>query len=132
MIRAAFVLLAVMAAAQAQPTQAQPTKAPGSQSSPDTWLPRGNAELQVLDTVNAKAATVTLRVGQSADNASLSIVLRACVIRPPDMRADSAAFLDIADSRRGAPGFHGWMFANEPAVSMLEHPIYSVRLVGCR
>ena len=110
---------------------AQPAP-PAGLSSPDSWLPRGTADLQVLDQVNAHASPLTLKIGQSADNASLSIALRACMVRPPDLPADAAAYLDIADSRPGAPGFHGWMFANEPAVAMLEHPIYSVRLVGCR
>lgn len=99
---------------------------------PDAWLSRGTAELQVLDKVSAHAATLTLKVGQAADNASLSIAVRACVVRPPSMPADAAAFLDIQDSRPGAPGFHGWMFSNEPALSMFEHPIYDLHLVACR
>ena len=98
----------------------------------DQWLPRGTAELQILDKVSAHATTITLRVGQSADNASLSIALRACEVRPPNMPPDSAAFLDIQDSRPGAPGFHGWLFGNEPALSMFEHPIYDIHLVACR
>ena len=47
------------------------------------------------------------------------------------MPADAAAFLDITDSNPGMPGFHGWMLADEPAVSMLQHPVYDVRLAGC-
>ncbi len=94
-------------------------------------MPRNTAELLVLDKVNARSTPLTLKVGQAADNASLSITLRACVTRPPDLPGDSAAYLDIKDSRPGAPGFHGWMFANEPALSMLEHPIYDLHLVSC-
>jgi hypothetical protein len=99
--------------------------------SPDVWVPRTTADIQVLDKVNAASVTVTLKVGQVADNASLSITLRACSVRPPDLPQDATAYLDIADSRPGAPGFHGWIFANEPALSMLEHPIYDVRLINC-
>ena len=29
-------------------------------------------------------------------------------------------------------GFRGWMLANNPSLSMLQHPIYDVRVVGCR
>ena len=97
----------------------------------DQWLPRGTADLQILDKVSAHATSITLRVGQAADNASLSIALRACLVRPPSMAPDSAAFLDIQDSRPGVPGFHGWMFGNEPALSMFEHPIYNIHLVAC-
>jgi hypothetical protein len=28
--------------------------------------------------------------------------------------------------------FRGWMFANAPGVSMLEHPVYDVRVLDCR
>ncbi len=99
-------------------------------ATPD-WLPRETAELQVLDKVTARATNVTLKVGQAADNASLSIAVRACMVRPPNMPQDSAAYLDIKDSRPGSPGFHGWMFSNEPALSMLEHPIYDLHLASC-
>ncbi len=122
----ALLLLSSAAAAQTPKPDAAPP------SPPDTWVPRGTAELKVLNKVDAHVDTVTLKVGEAADNASLSIALRACAIRPPDLPQDSAAYLDIKDSRPGAPGFHGWIFANEPAVSMLEHPIYDVRLIGCK
>ena len=100
-------------------------------SPPDTWVSRTTAEIQVLDKVSAHSDTLTLRVGQVADNASLSIALRACAVRPPDLPQDATAYLDVNDSRQGAPGFHGWMFVNEPGVSMLEHPIYDLKLLGC-
>ena len=108
---------------------------PAPPAKPDTpaigWVSRDTADLTVLDKVSAQSVPLTLKVGQRADNVSLSITLRNCVVRPPDMPADSAAYLDIIDSRPGAPGFHGWLFANEPAVSMFEHPIYDIRLVNC-
>ena len=122
----AALLLATAASAQTVKPDA------GPQSAPDTWLPRDTADLVILDKVNAKSTPLTLKVGQAADNASMSITLRSCVARPADLPKDSAAFFDIKDSRPGAPGFHGWMLANEPSVSMFQHPIYDVRLVVCR
>ena len=100
-------------------------------SAPDTWLPRSTAQIQVLDKVNAQSGTITLKVGQVAENASLSITLRGCAVRPADLPQDATAYIDVADSRKGAPGFHGWIFANEPSLSMLEHPIYDLKLLGC-
>ena len=129
-MRAALLLatLALAPPAWAQ-APAKPDAAPPS--TPDTWLPRDTADLIVLDKVNAKSTPLTLKVGQAADNQSLSIALRACVARPPDLPKDSAAYFDITDSRPGAPGFHGWILADEPSVSMFQHPIYDVRLVAC-
>lgn len=100
-------------------------------SPPGTWLPRTAADIQVLDKVNAQSGTVKLKVGQVAENASLRITLRGCSVRPPDMPQDATAYIDVADSRKGAPGFHGWIFANEPSLSMLEHPIYDLHLLAC-
>ena len=55
-------------------------------------------------------------------------------LRHPPARsaAGFAAFLTITDSHADAPGFRGWMLANNPSLSMLQHPIYDVRVVGCR
>jgi hypothetical protein len=129
---AACLLLAAQAPAPLPVSSTLAASTPAtSQSPPNTWVTRTTADIQVLDKVNAHATTLTLKVGQAADNASLSISLRACEVRPPDLPQDSAAFLDIADHRPGAPGFHGWMFAKEPSLSMLENPIYDVRLVSC-
>ena len=124
------MLLAAQAPAPVSPAPVSSTPS-ASASPPNTWVTRTSADIQVLDKVNAHATTLTLKVGQAADNASLSISLRACQVRPPDLPQDSTAFLDIADHRPGAPGFHGWMFAKEPSLSMLENPIYDVRLVAC-
>ena len=112
---------------QAKPPPAAPPAAPRP-----SWLPQGTAELQVLDKVNAQNALLTVKVGQEAQFGSLSIQVQACDIRPPDQPQDAAAFLTITDSHADAPGFHGWMLANDPSLSMLQHPIYDVRVVGCK
>ena len=97
-----------------------------------TWVPQSTAQLQVLDKVNAQNALVTVKVGQEAQFGSLNILVQACDIHPPDQPQDSAAFLTITDSRPDAPGFRGWMLADNPSLSMLQHPIYDVRVVGCK
>ena len=116
--------------------QAQPAPQPAPQATPQpvrgTWLPEGNAVLQVLDKVNAQNSVLTVKVGDKTKYGSLEIAVQACDVRPPDQPQDAAAFLVITDSHPDAPGFHGWMLADEPALSMLQHPIYDVRVVGCK
>lgn len=109
---------------QASPTAPQPTQ--------PTWLPAGGVELQVLDKVNAEKAVLTVKVGEEAQFRSLNIQLQACDVHPPDQPQDSAAYLTITDSLGDSPGFRGWMLANNPSLSMLQHPIYDVRVVGCK
>jgi hypothetical protein len=112
------------------PPQPAPPAAP--QPMQQTWLQQNTAQLQVLDKVNAQNALLTVKVGQEAQFGSLNIQVQACNNHPPDQPQDSAAFLTITDSHADAPGFRGWMLANNPSLSMLQHPIYDVRVVGCR
>lgn len=119
-----------MAALFVPPALAQ-TSAPPAAAGPD-WLPRSGVELQALDKVTARSTVLDGRVGQTLHFESLSIVVTACVVRPPDRPADAAAFVQITDSHQGEPGFRGWMLQDEPALSMFEHPLYDIRLNGCR
>jgi hypothetical protein len=98
----------------------------------EQWLPRGTAEVQALDKVNARNAVLSVKVGDTAKFGSLTIAVQACVVTPPDQPQDAAAFLVITDSHAGQPGFSGWMVADAPSVSMLQNPIYDVRVTGCR
>ena len=117
---------------QQQQQQAQPAPQSAPQPVRGTWLPEGNAVLQVLDKVNAQNALLTVKVGDTTKYGSLAIAVQACDVRPPDQPQDAAAFLVITDSHPDAPGFRGWMLADEPALSMLQHPIYDVRVIGCK
>ena len=98
---------------------------------PNLWVPAAVAKLQALDKVNAQAKELTVKVGQTTSFGSLTIAVKSCMIRPPDQPADAAAYLDITDSHPDQPGFGGWMLRDEPATSMLQHPIYDLRVTGC-
>jgi hypothetical protein len=133
-----------------QPQPAQPRVQPGETPAPPvdatstpavpagpqpiqlTWVPQGAAQVQVLDKVNAQNAVLTLKVGEQATYESLTIQLQACSIHPPDQPQDAAAYLNITDSHADEPGFQGWMLADDPSASMLENPIYDVRVVRCQ
>jgi hypothetical protein len=101
-------------------------------SPPDAWVPRQVAELILLEKVRAQPSTLTIRVGQTATFGPLTIAVKACAVRPPDLPANAAAFVEVTDSRGSAPVFKGWILANTPAVSQLEHPLYDLRLAACR
>ena len=89
-------------------------------------------ELAGLDKVTTRLTTLTGRVGQPITFGTLSISVRSCIVRGPDQPADQAAFLDITDSRDPNFAFHGWMILSDPAVAVIEHPVYDIRLIGCR
>ena len=121
------------------PPQATTQTAPPQNTAPAppqpiqlTWQPQGSAQVQVLDKVNAQSAVLDVKVGQQGKFGSLTIQVQACKIHPADQARDSAAYLTITDSHADVPGFQGWMLANEPSASMLQSPIYDVRVVGCQ
>jgi hypothetical protein len=98
---------------------------------PNTWLPATTAKLQALDKVNAQTTMLTVKVGQTATFGSLTIAVKACIVRPPDQPPDAAAYLDVTDRNPDTPPFAGWLLEQEPSASMMEHPIYDIRVTGC-
>jgi hypothetical protein len=104
---------------------------PATFDRPNNWLPATTVKLQALDKVNAQSTALTIKVGASATFGSLTITAKACVVRPPDQPADAAAYLNVTDSHPEAPRFDGWMLQDEPSISMLQHPIYDLRVIGC-
>ncbi|MDR3524155.1 MAG: DUF2155 domain-containing protein [Acetobacteraceae bacterium] len=138
----AAVLLAGSASAQTPvpppPVPPPPVMAPGAQSVtappavPETWLPLGSADLVGLDKITTRLTKFSVKLGETVSFGTLRITLRGCAVRGPNQPADQAAFLDIADARRKDFAFHSWMLLSAPAVAVVEHPVYDVKLAGCR
>lgn len=106
--------------------------APPAGSSPNTWVPRQIAELVMLDKLRAQPTTLTVKVGQQAPYGTLTVAVKSCQSRPLDLPQNSAAFLEVTDSRGSAPVFRGWVLSATPSVAQFEHPVYDLRLVACR
>jgi hypothetical protein len=108
--------------------------APNAPAGPPSnlWEPRGTADLVALDKIDERVVNLSVAVGQTATFYHLNIAVKACLVRPKDQPADSAVYLDITDSHPTQPGFHGWMLSNEPAASMMQHPVYDIRITACR
>ncbi|MGH7062055.1 MAG: DUF2155 domain-containing protein [Stellaceae bacterium] len=63
------------------------------------------------------------------------MLVRDCEKNPPEDRPESAAFLEIDETRPGegpVRQFSGWMFASSPALSALENPVYDVIVLDCK
>jgi hypothetical protein len=108
-----------------------PQQAPAAPA-PPAWESRATIDLLVLDKVSAHATALSGPVGKSLAFGPLTITARACDVRPADAAPDATAFLDIVDHRAGVPDFHAWVLKSDPSVSVYEHPVYDVRLAGCR
>ncbi len=117
---------------QAEPPDVQQDDSQPAPPPPPAWLRRRQAEVEVLDKIDALSRQLTVPVGQSVQFSSLTIAVQACGVRPPGKPPDAAAYLVITDSHPEQPGFRGWMLQQEPWVAMLQSPVYDVRLMGCR
>ena len=99
----------------------------------EAWLPRGTADLVLLDKIRAQPSVAAVKVGGTTVFGTLTVVVKSCFVRPPDQPADSAAYVEVTDSRgAGQDIFKGWMLSQTPSVSQMEHPVYDLRLAGCR
>jgi hypothetical protein len=122
MIRHFISLIAVAMAVQAAPAAAANL--------------RGDAAvLEGMDKVTARIKRFDAAIGQPVHYGDLEIVVRACRKRPPEEQPESAAFLEIYETKKGEAKrqvFSGWMFASSPALSAMEHPVYDIWVVDCK
>lgn len=105
-----------------------------------TSEPGSIAVLRGLDKVTARTRDFEAPVGEEVRFGALSITVPYCRKRPPEEPPEVYAFLEIEDRRTDGFGvqaegelmFSGWMFASNPALNALEHPVYDVWVIDCR
>ena len=100
----------------------------------EEMTPEPTAILQGLDKITARVSKFVAPVGAPVRFGTLSILVRDCEKSPPEERPESAAFLEIDESRPGQAQkrlFSGWMFSSSPALSALEDPVYDVNVLDC-
>lgn len=106
----------------------------GSLIKPANAVAMNRVVLQGLDKVTARVTTIETKVGRVVRFGTLEIIARHCDKRPPEETPESAAFLDVWETRPGEPAislFRGWMFASSPALHALEHPVYDIWVLDC-
>lgn len=91
------------------------------------------ARLRQLDKMTGQAETVEIAAGEEAVIDRLRVRLEAC--RAPEDNAEhgTMAFLRVWDAKAGdaGPVFSGWMFAESPALSAMDHPRYDLWVMSC-
>ena len=126
-------------AAAANPAAPPVPEAPSSAAipsvaAPTQWVPQQQAQLTVLDKIYGSTSAVSAKVGAPFAVRFLSVTVLACLVRPPALPPDTAAFLQVTDTH-AAPGsppeFRGWIFKAEPALSGMNDPATDISLNGC-
>ncbi len=88
-----------------------------------------------LDKITGITTTFEVPIGEEKQFGGLIVKADACYTRPVTEEPKTTTFVQVdeleADKTR-KPVFSGWMFAESPGLSGVEHPIYDVWLTGCR
>ena len=97
----------------------------------------GIVVLRTIDKVSARTRTFEIPVDKTVKfGASLFIKVSACRKASPLERPESAAFLQIWERKPEEEKphwvFSGWMFASNPALSAMDHPVYDVWVIDCK
>lgn len=114
-------------------------------AAPNTWLPRRNAVLGVLDKEDGAVSRLVVPVGNQVTRGKLQIKVLACVARPPSLPPDSAVFLSVRSldqqgqdspaqnqaDQAEQPLFRGWLLHSEPGASVVDDATDTFRVIGC-
>lgn len=88
-----------------------------------------------LDKISGRIIAFDVALNETVQFGALQVTPRACFTRPPTETQNTTAFVEVdeitlkAEIRRI---FSGWMFANSPGLSAVEHPIYDIWLIDCK
>ena len=96
--------------------------------------PEPVALLEGLDKITARVSKFEAPVGAPVQFGTLAIRVRDCETSPPEDPPESAAFVEIDETRTGEVRtrvFSGWMFASSPALSAMDDGVYDVRVLAC-
>ncbi|HBN22438.1 MAG TPA: hypothetical protein DD412_04300 [Holosporales bacterium] len=95
---------------------------------------RDTVIIGALDKVTARTSTIKIKVGETVKIGTLKVrAIRAWRSNPEEM-PESKVFFEITekkdiDKNEVQEVFRGWMFASNPSLSALEHPVYDVWVV---
>lgn len=95
--------------------------------------PKAGARLRQLDKMTGQAETVEVAAGDEILVDRLRVRLEACQAPADNAEHGTKAFLKIWDTQEpiAEPVFSGWMFAESPALSAMDHPRYDLWVMSC-
>jgi len=103
-----------------------------AQEAPEGLAEAPGAVLRGLDKVAGTASDIELGIGQTATFGKITVTLRECRYPSEDPSSNAYAYLIIADLGATEPAFSGWMIADSPALSALDHQRYDVWVIRCK
>lgn len=93
------------------------------------------AVFAALDKVTARISTLEVPIGETRVFGALKITPRICYSRPPTEPPLTSSFIEVQEIKLNGKIdklFAGWMFAQSPGLSGVEHPVFDVWLTNCK
>lgn len=93
------------------------------------------AVFAALDKVTARVSKLEVRIGETARFGALKITPRVCYTREPTEPPQTSTFVEVDEvmlNNEQRRVFTGWMFAESPGISGLEHQVFDVWLTSCK
>jgi len=88
-----------------------------------------------LDKITGVTTAFEVPIGQEGRFGGLVVRPRVCYSRPVTEEPKTTSFVEVDEvelDRTRKRVFTGWMFAESPGLSAVEHPVYDVWLTACR
>jgi hypothetical protein len=88
-----------------------------------------------LDKITGRIITFEVAIDETVQFGALQLTARVCYSRPPTEAANTTSFVEVDEVTFGNEYrriFTGWMFAQSPGVSSIEHAIYDFWLTECK
>lgn len=88
-----------------------------------------------LDKIAGTTTAFEIEIGKRKKFGALIVEPKVCYSRPVTEEPKTTSFVVVDEEPVGGEPqviFSGWMFAESPGLSAVEHPIYDVWLTGCR
>lgn len=93
------------------------------------------AQFTGIDKITGRIITFDVYVDETVQFGALQVTPRVCYSRPPEEQPKTDSFVEVDEitlDRKIRRIFSGWMFAESPGLSAVEHPVYDVWLTGCK
>jgi hypothetical protein len=93
------------------------------------------AEFAGIDKITGRIITFDVYVDETVQFGALQVTPRVCYNREPGEKPKTTTFVEIDEitlDRKIRRIFSGWMFAESPGLSAVDHAVYDVWLKGCK
>ena len=93
------------------------------------------AEFVGLDKITGQTTPFDVYIDETVQFGALQITPRVCNTSPATDQSRTTTFVEVQEvtlNRDVRPLFTGWMFADDPGLSALDHAVYDVWLNACK